>query len=115
MRINQENKSMDIESRDINYILPAYVRSYQFHMKNELPTKIIFPMFVSVKAGGVDIPIEWVPPLEPIATEIAKDGNNVAEVTEEQEAALDEKDAEIARLKAELAQTGREGKVLVDA
>lgn len=109
MRINSDNKSMDIEARDINYILPAYLRSYQFYSQNALPTKIIFPMFVSVKVGGVDIPIEWVPPLDPIATEIAEDGKNVAEVTEEQIVALDKKDEEIARLKAELAQTGRGG------
>ena len=112
MRINSDNKTMDMEARDINYILPAYVRSYQFHSKNEIPTKIVFPMFVSVKAGGVDIPIEWVPPLDPLATEISKDGSNVAEVTEEQEAALDEKDKEIADLKTEvesLTRTGREG------
>ncbi len=112
MRINSDNKTMDIEARDINYILPAYVRSYQFHMKNEIPTKIVFPMFVSVRAAGVDIPIEWVPPLDPIAQDITKDGSNVAEVTEEQETALNEKDKEIADLKAEvesLAQTGRGG------
>ena len=102
MRINSDNKTMDIEARDINYILPTYVRSYQFYSKNELPTKIIFPMFVSVKAAGVDIPIEWVPPLDPVAVEIGKDGSNVAEVTEEQEAALDKKDAEIKRLRAEV-------------
>jgi len=113
MRINDTEKRMEMEARDINYILPAYVRSYQFHMKNELPTKIIFPMFVSVRAAGVDIPIEWVPPLEPVAVEIAKDGSNVAEVTEEQEAVLDEKDKEIADLKAQVAEletTGRGGK-----
>ena len=110
MIINSDNKTMDLEARDINYILPAYLRSYQFHSKNELPTKIIFPMFPSVKAAnGVDIPIEYVPPLDAIAVEIQKDGSNVAEVTPEQEAVIDEKDAEIARLKEELAQTGRGG------
>ena len=113
MRINSDNKSMDMEARDINYILPAYIRSYQFYSKNEIPTKIIFPMFVSVRAAGVDIPIEWVPPLDPVAAEIASDGNNVAEVTEEQEVVLDEKDKTIASLKAEveaLTQTGLGGK-----
>lgn len=108
MRINYQNKTMDMEVRDMNYILPAYLRSYQFHSQNELPTRIIFPMFASVKAAnGVDIPIEYVPPLEAIAVEIQKDGSNVAEVTPEQEVVLDEKDAEIARLKAELTQTGQ--------
>ncbi|KKK56895.1 hypothetical protein LCGC14_3059940, partial [marine sediment metagenome] len=98
MRVNLDNKSLDIEARDVNYILPAYIRSYQFYSKNEIPTKIIFPMFVSVRAAGVDIPIEWVPPLDPVAAEIASDGNNVAEVTEEQEVVLDEKDKTIAKV-----------------
>ncbi len=115
MRIDDEHKQMQMEARDLNYILPAYVRSYQLHMKNEVPERIVIPMFVSVKAGGVDIPIEWVPPLDPIAVEIAKDGSNVAEVTDEQEAVLDEKDEKIRLLKEEVAilsQTGRGGEVL---
>ena len=102
MRVNQENKSVDMESRDINYILPAYVRSYLFYNKNEMPEKIIFPMFPSVLVQGKDIPIEYVPPLDPVAVEIAQDGAEVAEVTEEQEAVLDEKDEEIKRLKADV-------------
>ncbi len=120
MRINQENKSLDIEARDINYILPAYVRSYLFYSKNEFPEKIIFPMFASVTLLAADrqsvvIPIEWVPPLDAIATEIAKDGSDVAEVTPAQEAALDEKDEEIDRLKAEIAglKTTEEGEDVV--
>jgi len=103
MRINSENKSMDMEARDINYILPTYVRSYLFYSKNEMPSRIIFPMFPSVKVGGVDIPIEYVHPLDKIAVEITEDGKDVAEVTPEQEAALDAKDNEIADLKAQIA------------
>ena len=102
MRVNKENKSVDMEARDINYILPAYVRSYLFYNQNELPEKIIFPMFPSVKAGGKDIPIEYVPPMDEIATEIAEDGKDIAEITEEEVAVLDEKDEEIKRLKAEV-------------
>ena len=105
MRINQQNKSLDIETRDINYILPAYVRSYLFYSHNEDPEKIVFPMFQSVphpSKTGVMIPIEWVPMLDPAAIDIVKDGDNVAEVTPEQEAAIDEKDGEIIRLKEEL-------------
>ena len=104
MQIDDKHKQMLIEARDINYILPAYIRSYQFYSKNEIPTKIIFPMFVSVRAAGVDIPIEWVPPLEAIAVEIAKDGEIVAEVTPEQEAAIDDKEAETEALKAKMAE-----------
>ncbi len=110
MRINSDNKTMDMEARDINYILPAYVRSYQFYSKNEMPTKIIFPMFASIRVAGIDIPIEWAPPLDAIAVEIAKDGDNVVEVTPEQEATLDKKDDAVESLKAEVAeltQTGR--------
>ena len=54
MRINQENKSLDMEARDLNYILPAYVRSYLFYSKNEMPAKIIFPMLASVNVLGAD-------------------------------------------------------------
>ena len=108
MRVNQETKSVDMEARDINYILPAYVRSYLFYSKNEMPEKIIFPMFLSVSVQGKEIPIEYVPPLDPVAIEIAKDGSNVAEVTSAQEAVLDEKDEEIKRLKADLAKTQAE-------
>lgn len=112
MRINPENKSVDMEQRDINFIMPPYVRNYQFHNKNELPDKIIFPMFSSVTAGGKVIPIEYIAPDSEVAVEIAKDGADVAEVTPAQEAVLDEKDEEIKRLKAEvesLSQTERGG------
>lgn len=102
MRINEENKSVDMERRDINYILPAYVRSYLFYAKNEMPLKIIFPMYPSVMVGSVEIPIEYVPPLDAIAIDIAKDGEVVAEVTADEEAKLDEKDEEIKRLKAKI-------------
>ncbi len=109
MRINAENKTMDMEVRDINYIMPAYVRSYKFYNKNELPGKIIFPMFPSVNVPGtageiVAIPIEYVIPLDDIAVEIAKDGEAVAEVTPAQEKQIDDKDEEIKRLKEQLAE-----------
>jgi len=102
MRVNTEQKSVDIEQRDINYILPAYVRSYLFYSRNELPEKIIFPMFPSVIVQGKEIPIEYVHPLDAIAVEIAQDGASVAEVTPEEEATLDEKDDRIKGLKEEL-------------
>lgn len=105
MRINQQNKSLDIEVRDINYILPAYIRSYLFYTHNEDPEKIVFPMFSAVphpNKAGVTIPIEYVPLIDPAAIDIAQNGSNVAEVTPAQEAKIDEKDEEIKRLKAEL-------------
>ena len=102
MRVNQENKSVDMEVRDINYILPAYVRSYMFYSKNEMPEKIVFPMFPSVLVQGKEIPIEYVAPDSPMAVEIKEDGKEVAEVTPEQEATLDEKDDRIKELKEEV-------------
>jgi len=100
---------MDMEARDVNYILPAYVRVYLFESKNEDPEKIIFPMFTSVPhptKRGVMIPIEWVPPLDPVAIEIADDGKDVAEVTPEEEAELDEKDELVKQLRKEISSLG---------
>jgi hypothetical protein len=105
VRINKESKSVDMEVRDINYILPQYIRSYLFYSKNEDPVEIVFPMFSSVPhptKTGVRVPIRWVPELSEIAVEILKDGADVAEVTEEQIAKLDEKDEEIKRLREDL-------------
>lgn len=103
MIIDDKEKQILMEARDINYILPAYVRSYLFYSKNELPEKIIFPMFPSVLVQGKEIPIEYVSPLDAVAVEIAKDGTGVAEVTPEQEATLDEKDEKIRLLREEVA------------
>ncbi len=61
-------------------------------------------MFPSVDIGGLVIPIEYVPPLDPIAIEITRDGSNVAEVTEEEEARIDAKDAEIKVLREQIAE-----------
>lgn len=106
MRINQQSKSVDMEVRDINYILPQYIRSYLFYTKNEDPERIIFPMFSSVPhpiKAGVNIPIEYVPMISPVVSEIIEDGKDIPEVTPVQEAALDEKDEEIKQLKEQLA------------
>lgn len=107
MRINPENKSVDMEQRDINYILPPYIKNYQFYNKNELPDRIIFPMFPAINMQGADgkmhlIPIEYIAHDSPVAIEIAEDGADLTEVTPAQEAVLDEKEEEIKRLKAEV-------------
>ena len=105
MITNIEQKTMEMEARDINYILPSYVRTYLFISKNEDPDRIIFPMFPSIPhphKKGQTIPIEYVPYLGEVAVAIAKDGKDIAEVTPQQEAALDEKDDEIKRLRAQL-------------
>lgn len=105
MRINKETKSIDIETRDMNYILPQYVRNYMFYTNNEDPVEIVFPMFSSVPhplKAGVRVPIRWVPEISEIAIEIKEDGKDIPEATEEQIASVDTKDEEIKKLKAEL-------------
>lgn len=98
---------MDMEARDLNYILPAYFFSYLFVSKNEDPDKIVFPMFPSVphpRKSGVMIPIEWIPITDQFAVELAKDGSNIPEVTSAQEEVLDAKDEEIKKLKTQVSQ-----------
>lgn len=95
MRVSPERKSLDIEAREVNYIMGALIQNYLFVTKNEDPVEIIFPMFPAVphpRKPGVMIPIRWLPPTDPIAIEIAKDGSNIPEVTPEEEAVLDAKD-----------------------
>ena len=105
MRINLEQKTLDIELRDSNYILIAYIRSYLHYSKNIDPDRIVFPMFASAPhpyKPGVEIPIEYVSLTDPMTIEIAIDGNNVLEATEEQIAQADTKDMEIRKLKTEI-------------
>ena len=103
MRINEENKSIDIEPREINYIMEALVTSYLFQTKNQMPEVITFPMYKSAKTRYGEIPINFGPDTSEVAEDIVEDGSNVPEVTPKQEAVLDEKDEEIKRLRAELA------------
>tara|TARA_Y100000310_G_scaffold178571_1_gene178531 strand:- start:509 stop:1135 length:627 start_codon:yes stop_codon:yes gene_type:complete len=105
MRINAENRTLDMEPRDFNYIMPEFLKSYLFYNKNTDPDRIVFPMFKSVAhpyKTGVNIPIDWVPMINPAAIEIAFDGQDIPEISPEEEAAIDAKDEEIAALKAEL-------------
>jgi len=105
MIINTDQKQMQIEKRDINYILPAYIRNYLFQSKNVDPVEIVFPMFSSVphpRKPGVTIPIRWVPEISPEAIEIAVDGANVAEATEEEIVAKDKADEARKEAKAKL-------------
>lgn len=104
MIVDDKNRQMLIEPRDLNYILPAYIRTYLFYAKNEMPDRILFPMLHSVSFGSIQVPIEWVPEISPVVDEIVREGSIVPEVTAEQEAALDEKDEEIKRLKIQMAE-----------
>jgi len=105
MIINTDQKQMQMEQRDINYILPAYIRQYLFQSKNIDPDEIVFPMFSSVPhpvKRGVTVPIRWVPEISPEAMEIAIDGTVVSEATEEEIVAKDEEDEMRMEAKAEI-------------
>ena len=95
MRVNTDRKTVDVEVRDVNYILQAYVRSYLFASRNEDPVEIIFPMYPTVPhptKPDITIPVKWMPATDQVAAEIAEDGKDIPEVTPEEEAALDTKD-----------------------
>lgn len=102
MRINEQNKSMDIEPREINFVMEALLTQYLFNTKNQMPEVITFPMYKSAKTRYGEVPIQFVLDTSEIAQNIINDGSNVPEVTPAQEAALDEKDDEIKRLKDEV-------------
>ena len=90
MRVNDSNKSVDIEQRDLNFILGTYVRTYMFISKNEDPDEIIVPMFESIQhptKKGVSIPVRYVPPLSPEAIEITQDGADIPDVATEEDIA----------------------------
>lgn len=92
MRINADRKTIDIEERDVEYVMQAYVRLYLFNQKNAEPEKIIFPMFDKVPhplIKGKFIPIEYIPSTSPIAIEIVHDGSNVPKASEESVAKAD--------------------------
>jgi len=82
MIIDDKNKQILMEARDINFIIPQYIRQYLFAMRNEDPIKIVFPKFPSAPhphKPGVKIPIEYIEIDSQKAAEIAKDGSNVPE------------------------------------
>lgn len=93
MRVDQSRKSVDIEQRDVTYILQAFARSYLFVSRNEDPEVITFPMYSSIP-HPIDptkrIKIEYAPDMSEIAVDIAQDGSNVPEPTPESEAKADE-------------------------
>lgn len=98
MRINRERKSVDIEERDIEFMLATYVRNYMFYSENEEPEKIIFPMFKSIVKSvnpEVRIPIEFVPIEGEVAQEIAEDGKDIPLATEAEIAAKDAAEADL--------------------
>jgi len=91
MRINNKDQKLEMEERDWNYIMPAYLRSYLFYTKNIPPAEVVFPMFKAVKYGEMMIPVRWVEPDSKEAMEVQADASNVPEATE---AEIAQKDAE---------------------
>jgi len=82
MRANVDRGTMDMEARDINYVLDAYLLNYFYASKNEDPKEIIFPKFPSVphpRKPGVVIPIRYVEVDEPIVQDIVNDGRDIPE------------------------------------
>lgn len=111
MRINDGRRTVDMEERDLNYMLPAYVRSYSFYMKNELPVAIVVPMIASVNFNGVPIPIHWVEPGSPEADELKVDASNVQDATEAEIAAKDAKDEQRKIALGQIAEATKETEV----
>ena len=109
MIINESAGRMEIEERDINYILQSYIRMYQFQTKNKLPFAITFPMFGSVPISATArIPIEWVPEISPVAAAIKEDGSNVPLPTEASIAEADKKEKDYNAKKEQLAKLASE-------
>lgn len=87
MRINTDHNTMDMEARDTNYWLQAYLLQYLFATKAEDPVKVVVPMFPSVphpRKPGVQIPVEWIEPDSPVAVDIAEDGKDIPEAIVEE-------------------------------
>jgi len=91
MRVNEENRTMDMMQLDIDGIFHGFTQAFLFKSKNILPEKIVFPMFPVVHTIHGDIPIEYVPVESEVAREIATDTANVqASTPEELDAAMEE-------------------------
>ena len=116
MIINEAEGRMEIEERDINYILQSYIRLYEFQTKNKLPNEIVFPMFSSVPhptLKGIKIPIQWVPELSGIAVSIKEDGSNIPLPSAESEAIADKKEEDYNAKKSRLDKLAAELGVIV--
>lgn len=72
MEINAENNTIVLTERDLNYILPNFVKAYKFRMRNNLPTKIIFSNvqhLTYIEPGmpaAINIPLEYEAAEEPV-------------------------------------------------
>lgn len=80
MRINLAKESMDMERRDFDFLLSAYMRSYLLESKSKAPKEVVFPLFQSVPHPydeGIVIPVRYVKPGSAEAVDIEEDGSNV--------------------------------------
>jgi hypothetical protein len=102
MRINIENKSMDIEARDINFIIDQYAINYKFASRNTPLECIVIPMFAVAKTRYGDIPIQFVPDISNYAKELAEDGKTVVEATPEQTDEIAKEDAKMQQATKEI-------------
>jgi hypothetical protein len=100
VRINTENNSIDIEARDINFILDNYAVSYKFSTKNAPIDRVIIPMFATTKTRYGEIKIEFVPDTSAFAKELVEDGEAVKEVSPVQADELAVQDARVQHLTA---------------
>jgi hypothetical protein len=91
MITNVEGKQMEMEKRDMNYILTSYLRMYLFQSRNEDPDRIILPMFSEIPHPHrkAMVKVVYVPENSPINAEIEHDGSNVPLTTEKDEEAAD--------------------------
>ena len=102
MRINRDNNSMDIEPRDLNFIIDNYLINYMFHNKNKPPKRVTIPMYPVAKTRYGNIPIEFVPDISEIAVDIIEDGKDIEEITPSAADELANVDAEIEEIKRPL-------------
>lgn len=102
MRINQENQSMDIEIRDLNFIIDQYAINYKFATKNAPLERVIIPMFGTAKTRYGEIPIEFVPDVSGYVKELVEDGKAVAEASPQQADEIAVQDAKKQHIASEL-------------
>ena len=97
-----ENKEMQVEERDIDFMLRAYMRSYMFMSKNVVPDKIIFPMVSKVQNPynpAEFVQVEYVPEVSAKAKEIKEEGSTVPPTTEADEDEADRREEHFQEIK----------------
>ena len=86
MLVDDKNQQLQMEPRDWNMIMPAYLRQYLFLSKNTDPLEVVFIMFESVQhpyKPEVKVPVRYISADSGEARAIMNDGSNVPEATED--------------------------------